>query len=82
MAQPAATLEHRLLHAIEGGRNAGGQANNGVPRPERSAWIRVVDRLDYPDIDVRVDLHTHAVSEIRRVLEAVLATAIQRKDAK
>ena len=41
------------------------------PRPERSAWIRVVDRLDFPEIDVRVDLHTHAVTQIRRVLEAV-----------
>jgi uncharacterized Ntn-hydrolase superfamily protein len=73
MTQPDARLEHRLLQAIEGGRDAGGQANNGVPRPERSAWIRVVDRLDYPEIDVRVDLHTHAVAAIRRVLEAVLA---------
>ena len=82
MAEPDTALEKRLLGAIEGGRDAGGQANNGVPRPERSAWIRIVDRLDYPAIDVRVDLHTHAVSEIRRVLEAVLAPAIQRKDAK
>lgn len=72
LTEPEAALEKRLLRAIEGGRDAGGQANNGVPRPERSAWIRVVDRLDYPEIDVRVDLHSHAVTEIRRVLEAVL----------
>lgn len=71
MSHPDAALEWRLLRAIEGGRDAGGQANNGVPRPERSAWIRVVDRLDFPEIDVRVDLHTHAVTQIRRVLEAV-----------
>ena len=74
MAAPDAALEWRLLRAIEGGRDAGGQANNGVPRPERSAWIRVIDRLDYPEVDVRVDLHTHAVTQIRRVLEAVVGT--------
>jgi len=39
------------------------------------AWIglnglvKVVDRLDYPDIDVRVDVHPTAVAELRRVLE-------------
>jgi uncharacterized Ntn-hydrolase superfamily protein len=69
MAEPEAKLEDRLLRAIEGGRDAGGQANNGVPRPERSAWIRVVDRLAWPEIDVRVDLHTKAVTELRRVFE-------------
>lgn len=69
MAEPEAKLEDRLMRAIEGGRDAGGQAHNGVPRPERSAWIRVVDRLACPEIDVRVDLHTKAVTEIRRVLD-------------
>ena len=69
MADPEGKLEDRLLRAIEGGRDAGGQANNGVPRPERSAWIRVVDRLSWPEIDVRVDLHDKAVSELRRVLD-------------
>ena len=73
-AQPGAPLAHRLLHALEGGHDAGGQANNGVPRPERSAWIRVVDRRDYPEFDVRVDLHTQAVTELRRVFEALLAS--------
>jgi uncharacterized Ntn-hydrolase superfamily protein len=38
-------------------------------RPERSAWIRVVDQLDYPEIDVRVDLHDKTVAELRRLLE-------------
>ena len=61
-------LEDRLLMALEGGRDAGGQMSNGVPRPERSAWIRVVDRLDFPEIDVRVDLHNKTVAELRRVL--------------
>jgi uncharacterized Ntn-hydrolase superfamily protein len=69
LARPDAPLEDRLLLALEGGRDAGGQMSNGVPRPERSAWIRVVDRADYPEIDVRVDLHDKTVAELRRVLE-------------
>jgi uncharacterized Ntn-hydrolase superfamily protein len=69
LKQPDAPLEDRLLMALEGGRDAGGQATKGVPRPERSAWIRVVDRLDYPEIDVRVDLHDNTVAELRKVLE-------------
>ena len=68
LRQPEAALEDRLLLALEGGRDAGGQASKGVPRPERSAWIRVVDRLDHPEIDVRVDLHDKSVTELRRVL--------------
>jgi uncharacterized Ntn-hydrolase superfamily protein len=69
LKQADAALEDRLLLALEGGRDAGGQATNGVKRPERSAWIRVVDRVDYPEIDVRVDLHDKTVAELRRVLE-------------
>jgi uncharacterized Ntn-hydrolase superfamily protein len=67
----AETLEYRLLRAIEGGRDAGGQAANGIRRPERSAWIRVVGPRDVPEVDVRVDLHTHAVDALRGVLEEV-----------
>ncbi|MGH8618009.1 MAG: DUF1028 domain-containing protein [Burkholderiales bacterium] len=69
MQSPDALLEFRLLEALEGGRDAGGQANKGVPRPERSAWIRVVDRLDHPEIDLRVDLHDKTVAELRKILE-------------
>ncbi|MDB5954044.1 DUF1028 domain-containing protein [Ramlibacter sp.] len=69
LSQPDAPLEDRLMLALEGGRDAGGQMSNGRPRPERSAWIRVVDRLDYPEIDVRVDLHDNTVAELRRILE-------------
>ena len=57
------------MRAIEGGRDAGGQGDANGHRPERSAAIKVVDRLDYPDIDVRVDVHPTAVEELRRVLE-------------
>ena len=69
LKQPDAPLEDRLLMALEGGRDAGGQMSKGVPRPERSAWIRVVDRLDFPEIDVRVDLHDRTVAELRRIHE-------------
>lgn len=62
-------LEFRLLAALEGGRDAGGQVGNAGHLPERSAAIFVVSEPDHPDIDVRVDLHPEAVSELRRVLE-------------
>ena len=69
LAKPGDALEYRLMQAIEGGRDAGGQGNATTHKPERSAAIKVVDRLDYPDIDVRVDVHPVAVAELRRVLE-------------
>jgi uncharacterized Ntn-hydrolase superfamily protein len=69
LADPEDPLELRLMRAIEGGRDAGGQGNAQVHKPERSAAIKVVDRLDYPEVDVRVDVHPTAVAELRRVLE-------------
>jgi uncharacterized Ntn-hydrolase superfamily protein len=69
MADPDSTLEFRLLAALEAGRNAGGQAGPNGHLTERSAVIRVVAHPDFPDIDVRVDLHDDAVVELRRVLE-------------
>lgn len=65
LAEPEAPLEHRLLRALEGGRDAGAQHHGG----ERSAWLRVVDRWEMPLLDLRVDRHTHAVHALRRVLE-------------
>ena len=69
LARPDDALEYRLMQALEAGRDAGGQGNATTHKPERSAAIKVVDRLDYPDIDVRVDVHPTAVEELRRVLE-------------
>ena len=69
LAQPDAPLEDRLMTALEGGRDAGGQMSNGRHRPERSAWIRVVDRGHAPEIDLRVDLHDNTVAELRRILQ-------------
>jgi uncharacterized Ntn-hydrolase superfamily protein len=69
LERPEDALEYRLMRAIEGGRDAGGQGTLDAHRPERSAAIKVVDRCDYPDVDVRVDVHPTAVAELRRVLE-------------
>lgn len=70
MSAPDAPLEERLMRGIEGGRDAGGQRFKGMVRPERSAWVRVVGVLDWPEIDLRVDMHASAVSELRRIFEA------------
>ena len=69
MAEPESALELRILAALEGGRNSGGQVGAQGHLTERSAAIRVVADPDYPDIDVRVDLHDDAIVELRRVLE-------------
>ena len=71
LAAPEAPLEDRLMMALEGGRDAGGQMSAGRKRPERSAWIRVTGARELPEIDVRVDLlREGTVAELRRVLEA------------
>jgi len=69
LAEPDADLEFRLLAALEGGRAAGGQVGNEGHLPERSGAIFVVSEPDHADIDVRVDLHDDAVTELRRILE-------------
>ena len=68
LADPGAELEFRLLAALEGGRDAGGQVGNEGHLTERSAAIFVASEPDHFDIDVRVDLHDDAVTELRRVL--------------
>jgi uncharacterized Ntn-hydrolase superfamily protein len=68
-AEPDTALDLRLLAALEGGREAGGQVGGEGHLPERSAVIMVVSHPDHPDIDVRVDLHDNAIAELRRVLE-------------
>jgi uncharacterized Ntn-hydrolase superfamily protein len=69
LSRPDDPLEFRLLAALEGGRNAGGQVGGNGHLAERSAAIRIDADPDHPDIDVRVDLHDDAVVELRRVLE-------------
>ena len=69
LEHPDAPLEDRLLEALESGNRAGGQKSGDRFRPERSAWLRVVDRLDYPEIDLRVDLLHETLALLRRQLE-------------
>jgi uncharacterized Ntn-hydrolase superfamily protein len=69
LAKPDDELEFRLLAALEGGRDAGGQVGNDGHLPERSAALYVASEPDHPDIDVRVDLHPEAIAEARRILE-------------
>ena len=65
------SLAERLLRALEGGRDAGGQADGtGIPHRERSAFLRVFGRWGeqaLSAVDLRVDLHAHAVEELRRL---------------
>jgi uncharacterized Ntn-hydrolase superfamily protein len=75
-ADPAASLEERLLAALEAGRDAGGQVGgNGGRLPERSAAVIVAGIFDYSDWDLRVDAHDNAVEELRRVHEEFMLYA-------
>jgi uncharacterized Ntn-hydrolase superfamily protein len=69
LGDPQAPLEERLLRAIEGGRDAGGQFSEGEHLPERSAWLRVAGPTEEDRIDLRVDLHADAITELRSVYE-------------
>lgn len=61
-------LEARLLTALEAGRDAGGQAAaDGAHLPERSAALIVQGDDIVEDLNLRVDLHDDAVTELRRV---------------
>lgn len=57
-----ASLDERLLACLEAGRDAGGQ-NGG----QRSAGLFVYDREVYAYVDLRVDLHTEPIGELRRI---------------
>jgi uncharacterized Ntn-hydrolase superfamily protein len=62
-ASEAHNLEERLLRAIEAGRDAGGQ---NPPMRERSAALVVYEYEPYALIDLRVDVHDDAITELRR----------------
>jgi uncharacterized Ntn-hydrolase superfamily protein len=66
---PNGPLERRMLRALESGRDAGGQRGAEGHLTERSAALRVFSNFDYADLDLRVDLHDHAVDELRRCFE-------------
>jgi uncharacterized Ntn-hydrolase superfamily protein len=68
-AAASESFERRLLVAIEAGRDAGGQVGNDGHVPERSAAVLVHGAHDHAELDLRVDLHDHAVDELRRAFE-------------
>lgn len=66
-ARSAQPFEERLLRALEAGRDAGGQGNGMRPLSERSGALIVTASDDLDAVNLRVDLHTHAVDELRHV---------------
>jgi uncharacterized Ntn-hydrolase superfamily protein len=63
---PATELAERLLAAMVAGDAAGGDKHG-----KQSAALRVHGAEAYADIDLRVDEHTQAVTELARVFEVV-----------
>ena len=57
-------LAERLLFALQAGQDAGGDK-----RGRQSAALQVVDKEDYPYLDLRVDEHADPVAELRRIYE-------------
>lgn len=62
-------LDERLLHAIEAGRDAGGQVGSQGHLPERSAALIVRGHSPKDDLDLRVDSHPTAVEQLRAIHE-------------
>jgi uncharacterized Ntn-hydrolase superfamily protein len=63
-------LAERLVAALEAGRDAGGQAGaHGEHLTERSAVVTVYGSARSPLIDLRVDAHESAVTELRRIFD-------------
>jgi len=66
------SLAERLIRSLEAGRTAGGQKGASGPLPERSASILVHGTRDVAELDLRIDMHTDAVSELRRLYDHYL----------
>ncbi|MDB5808944.1 MAG: hypothetical protein JWN94_1066 [Betaproteobacteria bacterium] len=64
---PEAGLDEQLLAALEAGRSAGGLVGTKGRLPERSAAMVLWGNRTYNEVDLRVDLHSHAVEELRRI---------------
>ena len=60
-------LEIRLMTALEAGLAAGGEVRDMTPF--HSAALLVYGTDAFPRIDLRVDEHSHAVGELRRILD-------------
>jgi len=64
VAGAALDLPERLIAVLEAGQAAGGD-NRG----RQSAALYVVDREEYPSVDLRVDEHPYPVAELRRIFD-------------
>jgi uncharacterized Ntn-hydrolase superfamily protein len=65
--EEARDLEDRLLIALEAGLAAGGEKTDMTPW--HSAMALIYGDASFPRVDLRVDEHPHAVTEIRRILD-------------
>ncbi len=74
-AAPSAPLAFRILAALEAGRDAGGQSRDGAWIPERSAVLRIASAQPWLELDLAVDRQSGAVEELRRVLQARMASS-------
>lgn len=57
-------FEERLMRAIEGGREAGGQLDG-----QTSSALLTYDRLSFPYVDLRVDHSFEPIAELRRIFD-------------
>ena len=76
-------LAERLLRALEAGRDAGGQRTaDGHYYDERSVLLRVIgdgpERREVTALDLRVDMHSSAVNEMRRMYEIYKPVIVRR----
>ncbi|MBS7790398.1 DUF1028 domain-containing protein [Roseococcus sp. SDR] len=62
LAAPHLPMALRLIHAMEAGEAAGGDA-----RGKQSAALIVTSNDPYPDLDLRVDDHADPLAELRRL---------------
>jgi len=62
-------IAERIMRGLEAGRLTGGQHGLDGPLPERSASLLVHEGEEHALLDLRVDSHSDAVIELRRVLD-------------
>ncbi len=72
-AAPSLDLPHRLVVALEAGQVAGGDR-----RGRQSAAVLVVANEELPYVDLRVDDHSDPIAELRRLLELLGRTGLER----
>jgi uncharacterized Ntn-hydrolase superfamily protein len=66
------SLPERLVRTLEAGKRAGGQRGTAGPLPERSASIVVHGSRRTADLDLRIDMHADAVTQLRILVDEYL----------